>query len=173
MSSVIGKRATSHPPSKREMPAQLSSLPAQKFTNVEIITFQTKSFWYLLPIECLTQNYSIIAILFSLLLFCTSDPAAAAFSPPEWCLFVPYLQLQQAQVYIYELEIYFPPEFGHSKVLDSFWAPCSQWCQGPPVIGSDTGNEEWGGGRAWSQHVLICLLIGDKLEFESSFNHSC
>lgn len=51
--------------------------------------------------------------------------------------------------------MYFPPEFGHSEVLDSFWALCSQWCQG-----SDTGNEECGGGRAWSQHVLICLLIG-------------
>lgn len=109
----------------------------------------------------------------SLLLFCTSDPAASVSSPLEWCLFVPYSQLLQAQVYIYEIEIYFPPEFGHSEVLGSFWALCSQWCQGPPIIGSDTGNEECGGGRAWSQHVLICLLIGDKLEFGNSFNHSC
>lgn len=93
--------------------------------------------------------------MFSLLLFCTSDPAASAFSPQDWCLFVPYVQLQQAQVHIYEMEGYFPPEFGHSEVLDSFWALCSQWCQG-----SDTGNEEYGGGRAWSQQVLICLLIG-------------
>lgn len=34
----------------------------------------------------------------SLLLFCTSDPAASVSSHLEWHLFVPYLQLQQAQV---------------------------------------------------------------------------
>lgn len=120
-----------------------------------------------------TELFNNCYFMLSLLLFCTSDPAASVSSPLEWCLFVPYLQLQQAQVYIYEIEIYFPPEFGHSEVLGSFWALCSQWCQGPPIIGSDTGNEECGGGRAWSQHVPICLLIGDKLEFGNSFNHSC
>lgn len=120
-----------------------------------------------------TELFNNCYFMFSLPLFCTSDPAASASSPLEWCLFVPYLQLQQAQVHIYETEIYFPSEAGHSEVLDSFWALCSQWCQGPPVIGSDTGNEECGGGRAWSQHVLICLLTGDKLEFGNSFNNSC
>lgn len=65
-SLVIGKRATSHPPSTREMPAQPASLPAQKFMRhilLETTTSQTKLFWYLLPREFLTQNYSIIAIL--------------------------------------------------------------------------------------------------------------
>lgn len=42
-----------------------ASLPAQKFTRqilLQTTTFQTKLFWYLLPRDCLTQNYSIIAI---------------------------------------------------------------------------------------------------------------
>lgn len=67
-----------------------------------------------------TELFNNCYFIFSLLLFCTSDPAASAFSPLEWCLFVPYLQLQQAQLYIHEIEIYFPPEFGHSEVRDSF-----------------------------------------------------
>lgn len=69
MSLVIAKRATSHPPSKSEMPAQSASLPAQKFMRqilLETMTFQTKFFWYLLPRECLTQNYSITALLYFL-----------------------------------------------------------------------------------------------------------
>lgn len=48
-----------------------------------------------------TELFSNCSFIFSLLLFCTSDPAASAFSPLEWCFCVPYLQLQQAQVYIY------------------------------------------------------------------------
>lgn len=68
MGNVPGewKRATSHPPSTGEMPAQPASLPAQKSMRqilLETTTFQTKLFWYLLPRECLKQNYSIIAIL--------------------------------------------------------------------------------------------------------------
>lgn len=73
-----------------------------------------------------TELFNNCYFMFSLLLFGTSDLAASAFSPLEWCFCVPYLQLQQAQVYIYEIEIYFPPEFVPSEVLDSFWALCSQ-----------------------------------------------
>lgn len=41
-----------------------------------------------------------------------------------------------------------------------------------PLLGGTLANEEHGAGKALSQSALICLVIGNKLQYGNSFNHS-